>query len=372
VSRFQFELATPEHDVELRGILAATPTDGHVRVSFRREPSFFDAAVVDGRFRQILACRDRSVNRIAGFGSRSVTTRYVNGQATPVGYLSSLRALAEYRSRGLLARGYAYLRQLHADGRTKFYLTTIAQGNEHAIAILTSDRAGLPSYHFAGMYHTVAVALGPRWRRPLRVDSPVRVRRAGPDDLNAVIAFLNSVGPTRQFFPRYEIADFSTPSGMFRNLPPSDVLLAFRGDRLVGTLAGWDQSSFRQTVVEGYGASMRWARPLANTWARLRGRSPLPKPGEPLRYLFAALPVALDDDRQVFDLLLRNLIARASPADYDFVLVGLHADDPLLPVARSLGSHSYQTRLYLVCWDDGEDIYRAIDNRPPYLELGCL
>src|SRR5262245_9459796 len=72
VSRFQFELATRADDAQLRGILAATPTDGHLRVSFRREPSFFDASVVDGQFRQVLACRDRSNQRLAGFGTRSV------------------------------------------------------------------------------------------------------------------------------------------------------------------------------------------------------------------------------------------------------------------------------------------------------------
>lgn len=372
MSRFQFELATPEHDAELRGILAATPTPGRVRVSFRREPSFFDAAVVDGRFRQIVTCRDRPTNRIAGFGSRSVATRYVNGHPTPIGYLSNLRGLPEYRNRGLLARGYAYFRQLHGDGRTKLYLTTIAEGNDAALAILTSGRAGLPSYHFAGMFHTVAIPLNRRFCRHAVSGSAVSVRQAEPDDLKHVVAFLNAAGPARQFFPRYETADFLNAAGIFRNLTPSNLLLAFRGGRLVGTLAGWDQSSFRQTVVEGYGVSLRWTLQFVNTWARLCGRNPMPRPGEQLRYLSAALPVVLDDDLQVFDSLLCILRTRASPANHDFLLVGLHADDPLLPIARAYGSHSYLTRLYLVCWDDGEELRRRLDARPPYLELGCL
>jgi hypothetical protein len=117
------------------------------------------AAVVDGFSRQVVACRDQNTGRIFGFGCRSLRELYVNGQPTVVGYLSSLRVLPEYRNRGLVARGYAFFRRLHADGRTPFYLTTIAEGNETALQILTSGRAGLPMYHAAGRYHTIAIAL---------------------------------------------------------------------------------------------------------------------------------------------------------------------------------------------------------------------
>ena len=49
MGRYELSLATPEDDAELRAILAATPMPGRIAVSFRREPSFFDAAVVGVR-----------------------------------------------------------------------------------------------------------------------------------------------------------------------------------------------------------------------------------------------------------------------------------------------------------------------------------
>ena len=134
MGRYQFELATRADDAELRSILAATPMEGTVSLSFRREPSFFDAAVVSGDFHQVVICRDTRASRIAGFGCRSVREMYVNGQPTPIGYLSALRLLPEYRNRGLIARGYAFFRRLHADGRAPLYLTTIAEGNERALS----------------------------------------------------------------------------------------------------------------------------------------------------------------------------------------------------------------------------------------------
>ena len=48
MSQFRFELATEADDADLRSILAATPMEGAVAVTFRREPSYFRAASVEG------------------------------------------------------------------------------------------------------------------------------------------------------------------------------------------------------------------------------------------------------------------------------------------------------------------------------------
>lgn len=372
LSRYQFELATTADDSELRQLLSVTPMDGNVSVSFRREPSYFEAAVVEGGFQQVIVCRDREANRIAGFGSRSVRARYVNGRSAPIGYLGNLRALPRYRNLGLVARGYAFLKQLHADGRAKLYLTSIAQGNARAQSILTSGRAGLPSYSFAGNYHTMAIPMLRRFRHRNHLQRSIEVRAATNDDLPMVLGFLNAIGPGRQFFPHYQAEEFSRPHSTFKDLRPSDLLLAFRNSRLVGALAGWDQSRFRQSVVEDYAPGLRRARPLYNLWAGIRGMPKLPKPGERIHYLVGALPIVQDYDRDVFEVLLQNLMARSTPGPPGYLMIGLHESDPLLPVAAPYALQHYLTRLYLVVWDDGDDFRQQLDGRPVYLELGCL
>jgi hypothetical protein len=198
------------------------------------------------------------------------------------------------------------------------------------------------------------------------------VRPATHADLDTLLEFLERVGPARQFFPRYRASDFFQQQGTFRDLSPPDLLLAFRGGRVVGTLGGWDQHRFRQTVVNGYDGPMRWMRPVYNGWARLRGRPRLPSPGEHLRYMVAALPVVENDDRDVFAALLEALLARSSNRDCDYLLLGLHETDALLPLVKKRGTTSYVTRLYHACWEDGEELRSRLDGRPSYLELGCL
>lgn len=371
MGRYQFELATDADDAELQYILEATPMPGNISVTFRREPSYFDAAVVDGAFRQVIICREGDSKRIVGFGARSIREKYVNGRPTSIGYLSMLRALQQYRNLGLVARGYKFFRNLHTDGRTELYLTTIAEGNHRAISMLTSGRAGLPRYYPAGKYHTVAIPIMKQPRTPPASKS-VLVRPATHADLGAILDFLERIGPERQFFPQYQASDFFHSEGTFKDMNPSDLLLAFQKEQLVGTLGGWDQNQFRQTVVERYNAALRWTRPVYNCWASLCGRPQLPRPGESFHTMTAALPVVENNDREVFTTLLAALLARPATRQCDFLLLGLHEADGLLPLVSMRGNTSYVTQLYHACWEDGEALRSRLDRRAPYLELGCL
>ena len=40
--------------------------------------------------------------------------------------------------------------------------------------------------------------------------------------------------------------------------------------------------------------------------------------------------------------------------------------------SRAFAAAEYRTRLFVVCWDDGEAYRGRLDARPPYLELGSL
>ncbi len=368
MSRFQFELATADDDQAIQSLLAEAIMPGSVSVTFRREPSFFQGAVVDGPFRQVMIARDTKTGQVGGLGCRSVRTMYVNGQARPVGYLSSLRILEPYRNARMLARGYAFLRKLHGDGRTDLYLTTIAAGNDRAVNLLTSRRAGLPNYVEAGKFWTFVIPL----RRPLRAKpSPsISVRPLETDNIEALSEFLTAEGPRRQFFPAYFSNEFFGEKATFKDLQPNDVLVAYRDGEIVGTLGAWNQRAFRQTVIEGYTGHLRWLRGLHNGWARLLGRPPLPAPGGALRHVMAALPLVRDDNTEVFVALLRSLVNQLAARSHDFLLVGLHEDDPLLPAARRFAVNAFVTRLYLVSW--GDEFREKLDGRAPYLELGCL
>ena len=68
---------------------------------------------------------------------------FVNGQATPVGYLSQLRIDRTQRVRKrLISGGYRKLKELHGDGAAQFYITTIVEDNSPARRLLEAGLDG--------------------------------------------------------------------------------------------------------------------------------------------------------------------------------------------------------------------------------------
>jgi hypothetical protein len=373
MSRFAFDLATPADDRQLGEVLAATPMDGQISVVFARHPSYFGAAAVDGRTVQVGVARDNLAGRIVGMGSRAISLRYVNGERIAVGYLSGLRLLREYRGRAsLLARGYRFLRELHEDRVVAFYLTTIAADNDAALNVLASGRAGLPVYHPCGSYYTLPLSTSQMATFGASNGAAVAVRQATVADRDAILRFLNEHGPQRAFFPFYEARDLFSGGGSLQGLTWEDVLLAYRDGEIVGTLAGWDQSDFKQIRIHRYRGWLRPARPLYNAWALLRRRATLPAVGATLRVRLAAIPVVRDDDSEVFHRLLSLLLRRMAQRRERLLLVGMHEADPLLPVAQQYAGRAYITRLYIVYWPDEAPDVGDLTRRVPYLELGAL
>ena len=167
------------------------------------------------------------------------------------------------------------------------------------------------------------------------------------------MAFLNEHGPSRQFFPRYRTADFFNHEGLLKGLRLDDILLGFKGNRLIGTLALWDQQAFRQLVVDSYGLPLRWLRPLYNACAAAGGGTIAG--GRPaISVHHRSLASRSRDAIVAFSMLLDAALAELLNRGTGPLLLGLHESDPLLPLVRTYRPRRYTTRLYLACWQDGE------------------
>jgi hypothetical protein len=368
--RFRFELATRSEDAQLRALLRETPMEGPVWVTFRREPSYFDAAAVEGPDCQVLTVRDVSTDRLVGMGVCSARTRYFERHPHAVGYLSGLRILPAYRSYSLLARGYRALREICRESSAECYLTTIADGNQRAVSVLTKGRAGLPHYQSLGRYYSFVLPLKPK--RCRGSDGGLEVRPASSQDVGHIVQHLQQVGRQVNFFPRYEATDFFDANATFRNLRPEDILLALRDGQIVGTLGAWDQTAFRQIIVEHYPGLKNVVRPLYNVWSTCHGGPRFPAVGQPIRHLMAAIPLVKDGDSGAFVALLDEFRRRADRASHQALVVGAYELDPLLAILQAEAVFTYVTRVYLVHWADDREILLRARNHNVYLEVGCL
>jgi len=365
------EVASPADDPGLRRLLRENPLGGEIRLTFEREPDFFRAAAMQGSPRQTVIARDVRDGRIVGMGSRAVLDVFVNGEPARVGYLSQLRLAGPYRGRvRLLAGGYDLLRASREAGEAPFDLTTIVADNAAARRVLGAGLRSLPAYRELEPFVTLVLPVG----RALEFEAPagVRIERGRRDRSGDIAACLERCRRRYQFAPRWTASDLLS-SVRCPGLRPEDFFLAVEGHEVVGCLALWDQSGFKQTVVRGYGPRLgRW-RPWVNRLARLVRTPTLPDPGAPLHYPFLSHVAVSPDRPEVLLALAAAAHDEAGCRGVPAIVAGFAARDPMLGrFARRFGARRFVSLLYAVHWEDGRRSVDALDGRIPHLEVALL
>lgn len=370
MGEYQFALATQDDDPEIRRLLARNPVPGDLSLTYLREPDYFRGCTVMGET-QVLTARHTATGELAAIATRSIRPHFVNGEVQPVGYIGQLRVDRAHRGRWIVPLGFRFFHDLHQDGQVQGYVTTIIEGNAEAEGLLvTRARRHLPAYRAVDRLSTLAIVLHRRHARRAYRAPGVELTHGTNADLPAVIAFLQREGRRKQFAPVYREADFG--GNTTRDFAVSDLLLAHRDGELVGVLGLWDQSGFKQTVVDAISAGLRRLRPFYNAGARLIGTQPLAGPGDPIHSIYGSFVAVAADDPAVFRTLLDTATREAATRGFAFLTLGLSVRDPLYVVARRYRHFPYFSTVYTVCWQGDEAFHDALDGRPVYLELGTL
>ncbi len=367
-ARYQVSLAVKSDDAELRRRMAADEMAGDIGLSFRREPDYFLGCGVQGSHSQIIKCTDMETGHIVGLGARHIKNLFVNGIETRVGYLSDLRADRAVRKRTLLARGYAFLRELHAADPAPLYFSIILDGNDEAVANITTARAGLPIYEKRGRIVTPAIHLDRN--KPERPCDGVTIRKGTASAMPQIFTFLNRELARKQLAPSYGSKDLQ--SRQLLGLTPEDFYVAYRGNQVVGCVAAWDQSGFRQTHVERYSGTLRITRPLYNLATRFSSLHALPAPGEKIPYLYLSLIATEGNRSDIFATLLRSVYGDRRKSEYHFLIVGLHEQDPLTQVLGDYRSIEAGGSLYLIYYPEDAGFVSGLDDRTYYIDMATV
>jgi hypothetical protein len=362
--RFHFERARPTDGAELEEILELQHFTGRIGLAYNRRPDALASFLLEGDPVEVIVCRDGTKGRVAGLGVSAVRSLFVNGLPREVGYLCGLRARPEYiRATTVLHRGYARLRELEARPPS-FFLTSILEENLYARRLLEKKRPFMPVYAPLCAYTVFAMATGSLPRRAAERG----VRPASASDLTRLVSFLCDHGKGQQFFP--VVAENSLGRPPFTTLRVEDFLLCEREGRIAAAAALWDQRSYRQFRVTGYGGLLRLARPLSGLLP-LWGLPALPRAGEDVGYLTLCLMAVSGNDPALFEQLLQGAIAAAHRVPV--LVAGVAAGHPLEAVLAARRHISYRSRIYLVFWPEQGAAASAVRRDVPlHIECGLL
>ncbi|HYS52341.1 MAG TPA: hypothetical protein VER58_01090 [Thermoanaerobaculia bacterium] len=357
------EFAAPSDDAAIRALLQRQAMPGRVRIAFAREPNFARGCAVTGDEYKIVVARAQG--EIVGVACRSVRNVFINGHEQRLGYLGQLRVDDRFRGRWLVSRGFALLGEIDRHDPL-IYLASIVDGNHEATGVLVrKGRRSFPNFHEVARYCTLAIPLtrsrsagppSPRFagRGPSRRRGEGQITAGSLDQVPEIVRFLRTEGSRRQLFPVWTEDALRNLDG----LDVEDIRVARRDGGIVGVMALWDQTAYKQSIIRGYSGWMKAVAPF------------LPRAGHHLRSAYASLICATDPEE--FAELLREIHNLARERRFDYLLVGLDARDPLLKVARAYRHYSYPSRLYLASWSNGGSIHDQLDHRPAYVDIATL
>jgi hypothetical protein len=359
MSEVAFDLATRDDDAGIRRLLSTNPMPGRIRIRYEREPDYFAGCATMGATQVLVA---RADDQVVGVACRSIRSLFMNGERADVGYLGQLRVDTRFRGRWLVLRGFRKLHDLHRQSPPRGYITTIIEGNDEAEGVLVRRARGpMPRYRRIDRLMTLALPTS----RASRVG-----RLSSPRSLSEIVAFLQREGARKNFFPVYDEQSFV--DGTTRGFDAKDFIVIER-DGVIAAVAGlWDQSAYKQSIVDAYDPLTRAARPFYNTAAKLLHRATLPKPGTALRFAYGSFFCVANDDPAIAQMLIRRLLSDARERRFDHLLLGFAESDPLLSAARAFLHVAYPAGMYTVAWEDGHDLHDDLDGRPRYLEIAAL
>src|SRR5215831_9747676 len=309
----------------LVALAKACPMEGDIALAVSREPDFFALNRLEGaRWRVGVAESDSLPHgAVAGCVMAAARTTYVRGQLRETLYAGDLKVHPSLRRIGIADSLTEWVVGVLGDlgGDDAPVLITVLSGNR-AMERRAFGRGGAPAFtRFATIRAFSIPLLWPRSRRDI---GALRVSPATSSDLDEMAALWKRVAPGRQFAPAFDAGALSAWIDDAPGLDVHDYRVArARDGRIVGFLAWWDQSVFKQSSVLRYSPRLAAARLAINGMATLTRGVRLPSVGEALNYR-TALHVCLPSGRpDVLRALLRASCAELRCQRYAFATIGL-------------------------------------------------
>jgi len=371
IGKLTFKISSYGDNSKIIKFLKTFPSHGHMQIALDREPNFFEAMEVEGSINIPVMCIDNTTNQIVSMGSISEKKCFLNHCEHSIGYLSSLRSLPEVQKSTLLARGYQFFYQIHKKLECKIYLTTILEDNYNAIKVLTSRKAGLPTYNDWGRVHTLMMKVGKNtWKEKHGFSYEIAERKDIPEILNLI----KSEAQKRQFVTSYNEDHLISKTGLLRGLDLRDIRVLKSNSQIVALAGIWNQNTFRRWHIIKYSPSFKLLKTIWNQYAKISRYPRFPDESEIIDYRFLSFLTILNNNADYLETLLFYIWKEFNLKRPNLLaMIALHENDPLLKVFQKYPSYDLKSRLYVVNWPKDQQAVADIKRELiPTIEIASM
>ena len=352
----------------LRAIAASCPMEGDITLRVTREPDFFALNRLEGQEWRVGVAE--AGGRVVGCVMAAERRAYLHGVERQTLYAGDLKVHPRMRGAGVADALSQWVGRALRDmgGVSAPILLTILAGN-NAMERRTSGRGGMPNFvRFATIRAFSIPLLFPR----RFTETGLRISAATLRDIEEMVQLWERVARTRQLAPVFT-AD--TLQRWIAGAPGLDIssyrLARDVTGRLVGFVAWWDQTPFKQAHVLRYSPRLRVARAVLNGMATVTTGVRLPDAGAELKYCTAVHVCVPGDSSDVLRALVRSSYSELRATRYAFATIGLDARDPLCAALGGLFAQPTDVHAY-VCTAGGDYAGASLADRPLHYEIALV
>jgi hypothetical protein len=360
------KILTNEDEKLIADFYTQPASDSMVNYYLNREPSFFEALQAEGDDALVYAVIDDTNGRVAGSYIRSVRDCFVNGQPEKVAYLGSMKIHPDYRGGWAFAKMLKSMQQ-RAYTDPKLHYFSVMADNIHAGSMFLSGRPMLPVVRKVGDFST-------RIFKPFRkkINPPWEIVTARETGIKALVAFLNDEGSKRHLFPIYRKEHFEDNThGWLKGLIPEDILVAVENGKITGTLAVWNQQSFRKWMLYR-STTFRMIQPFVNMYSWIRHMPTIPNGNKGVSCKYLALNCIRNNDPDIFKTLFYYAMNREMDINSNALFVLGHFVDDSMISSLHFPSVELKSNINCFAWPVHQNFLNSIQFNQTYIETGAL
>jgi hypothetical protein len=337
-----------------------------IQFYLNREPSFFEALQAEGDDSLVYAVIDDESNQVAGSYIRSTRECFINGHPEKVTYIGSMKIHAQHRGGWTFFKMLRHMQKNNAHDKRLHYFS-VMESNEQAANLFLSGRPMLPVVKEVGSFTT-------RVFKPFRkkINPPFEIISASQAGIEPLVAFLNSEGARKQLFPVYREKHFTDSSlGWLKGLSADDIMVAVHNNKIIGTLAVWDQGAYRRWMLYRSQA-FKIIQPFINMYSFVKGMPAIPSGHQAVACRYLSLISIKNDNTDVF----QNLLCHAMNRELDkqsqalFILGNINHDPMYAPF--TFPALKLNSKIGCFTWQQHASFLHSIPFDQTYIETGAL
>lgn len=347
-------LARRDEAVTLAELFEKVTMDADLKIATERGPDFFALYDMENERDDQYVFAIELDGRVEGIASLLRREAWLDGRRVVTGYMTDLRFTRAIRGGVIFGPRFGReFARVAAEVGTEVLYTLVFDGNAAAKKALVDRDARYPDkplYRPLRSFVVTSVLLA--HPRPIR-KTPYVVTRGTAKDVDELLAFLETDQRTRPFGDVLHEGRFTRRLERWPGFSPESFYLArsARGT-LVGCFAPWDAEAVKRYRVLGYRGSMKGVKLGYGLLSKVLGSTPLPDPGELLRYLYATHLCVPSHDPLVLTALLDRAYADLRGGGHTFLMLYMERNDPLRAALRGYLTSGIGSTFYAVCRPD--------------------